>query len=102
MVVEVLAEAMGSRWWRWVVENRWESRQKSHTAQGSQRRANRGGRLECDFEGFASSFKIKHELGFIVDIASFQLASKSSKWVMFWLPNLPPKKVTRILSLKTI
>ena len=49
--------------------------------------ADRGRDFGCLFETLAGSIKTKHELGFIVDIASFQLTQKSSNLVMFWLPK---------------
>ena len=45
----------------------------------------RGKDFRYHFETLAGSIKTKLELSFIVDIASFQLAQKSSNLVMFWL-----------------
>jgi len=43
--------------------------------------------FECLMKTLMSSIKTNFELGFIVDITSFQLAQKSSNLVIFWLPK---------------
>ena len=65
--VEVVGCTKGSRWRRWVAKNGSErSRQK--IAQAGQE-----GWFVVIFRSLADSLYTKHELGFIVDIASFQL-----------------------------
>jgi len=54
---------------------------------GGDSAVDRGRGFECLIKTLMSSIKTKLELGFIVDIASFQLAQKSSNLVMFWLPK---------------
>ena len=68
------------KWSKTVVE----ANRKSHS-RGGDRAANRGRGFGCLSETLVDSIKTKLELGFIVDIASFQLAQKSSNFVMFWL-----------------
>ena len=61
----------------------------------------RGRGFECLNKTLTSLIKTKLELGFIVDIASFQLTEKSSNLVMFWLPKTP-SNFTKNQHVKTI
>ena len=56
------------------------------TAQGGRRRA-----FRANFGSLAGSIKTIHELEFVTEIASFQLAHKSSNLMMFRLPRIPQK-----------
>ena len=60
----------GSGWPRKWPKITVEAGRKNHTTRHASARPNRGER----FEALASPIKTKHELGFMADIASFQLA----------------------------
>jgi len=53
------------------------------------------------FEWLFDLIEMKYELGFIIGIASFQLAQKSSNLMVFWL-LINPLKLYQKSTLKTI
>jgi len=56
-----------------------------------------GANFESDFKGLADPIKEKNKWGFIVDIASFQLAQKLSNLVMFLATQKCPQSLLKII-----
>jgi len=57
---------------------------EAHARQGP---GDEGERFACNFEGLAGPIETTYRLGFVVEIAGFQLAQTLGNLVMFWLPK---------------
>jgi len=102
----VLEGAGGSSWWLCLAEKwtkkRWKIEQKQAQYRGGKQSGPIVGKgLGEILRAFLARFGTKHELGFLVNIASFQLVQKSSNLVMFWLPKVP-SNFTKNQYVKTI
>jgi len=81
MVVEVIR---GAGKWAKIVG---KAARKFTAIEGRTLQVDRERRFGRVFETFDASIKAKHEMTFIIDIASFQLPQKSNNLVPFWLPK---------------